>query len=95
MHQQIRGYAGEKPEKKLNVDFSENAIKQIEQQQIQYPKLKSLIVDILQLEPRPAYKNNNESKAEYAMKLYDFDLKWSADEEQAVVNSLTVLNNSN
>jgi len=46
--------------------------------------LKVLIIQILQLDPRPSYqqrhqsknKGDNESDRIYAMKLHDFDLKW-------------------
>ena len=83
------GYAEVKPEIKLSVMFSKNATRQIDEQQIKYPRLKSLIIEVLQLDPHPAYKNKN--KNEFAMKLYEFDLKWVVDGEQIVVNSLIVL----
>ncbi len=38
--------------------------------------LKTLIKQILQLDPRPSYQKNQKSDRIYAMKLYDFDLRW-------------------
>jgi hypothetical protein len=38
--------------------------------------LKTLIKQILQQDPRPSYQKQEKSDRIYAMKLYDFDLKW-------------------
>ena len=38
--------------------------------------LKSQIKQILELDPRPSYQKGEKSDRIYAMKLYDFDLKW-------------------
>jgi tRNA-Thr(GGU) m(6)t(6)A37 methyltransferase TsaA len=68
----------------LRVDFTEHAIKQCQriESALNQPKksinidLKKLIVQILQLDPRPSYQRQQVSDRVYAMKLYDFDLKW-------------------
>lgn len=38
--------------------------------------LKKLIVQILQLDPRPSYQQQQTSDRVYAMRLYNFDLRW-------------------
>lgn len=85
------GFAEAKPEVLYEVSFTEEAKLQCEQankrlKKIQNGKkqggwtLKSLVKQLLQLDPRPSYQNTDKNKGRndriYAMKLYDFDLKW-------------------
>ena len=85
------GYAAARPAASLDVSFSDDAKNQIEKQLHKYPLLEKLITDILQLDPRPAYQQGKKSHNEYAMRLYEFDLKWQVKDELLVVNSLTLL----
>ena len=82
------GFAKNKPEALLEVVFSEVAEAQCKQadQRIDHlnvgvcESVKTLIIQILQLDPRPSYQHKHQHKNEsdriYAMKLHDFDLKW-------------------
>lgn len=88
------GYAATKPEIRFKVVFSAEAITQIKQHEIMYPQLKILITEILQLDPRPAYQDKQQQKNDYAMKLYDFDLKWKVENDVVVVTALELLPNS-
>lgn len=85
------GYAVEKPEIKLQVDFSDEANVEIEKAEKKYPKFKNIIIEILQLDPRPAYQSTKQTKDEFAIKLYDYDLKWKVEGERVSVTSLTLL----
>lgn len=85
------GYAEERPEVTLNVEFSESAKEQIKNNISTYPQLEKLIIEILQLDPRPAYQQKKQIKNEFAMKLYEFDLKWRIENEHVLVTSLNVL----
>lgn len=85
------GYAIDKPEVKLQVDFSDEADIEIGNAENKYPKLKNIIIEILQLDPRPAYQGTKQTKNEFAIKLYDYDLKWFIENERVIVTSLTLL----
>lgn len=85
------GYATDKPETKLEVRFFEDVKADIKKHENKYPKLEQLIIQILQLDPRPAYKAEKQIKNEYVMKLYDFDLTWRVDNDQVTVTSLAIL----
>ena len=85
------GYATEAPEIKLKVVFSDDAKEQINQHIDTYPKLEILITEILQLDPRPAYQQDTQSKNNFAMKLYEFDLKWQIENDCVLVMSLNIL----
>jgi hypothetical protein len=53
-------------------------------------QIKNLIKQILQLDPRPSYQKTEKSGRIYAMKLYDFDLKWQyCDNNKIKVIALT------
>lgn len=70
-------YAPSAPKAMITVNFSEQARQQCEQQQQSLNiNLSKLITQILQQDPRPAYKTKNTDSRQYSMKLYDFDLRW-------------------
>ena len=85
------GYAEDKPTAKFEVDFSDDVKARLNYYNTKFPQLENLIVEILQLDPRPAYQQEKNMKNEFAMKLYDFDLKWRVEKELLVVTSLTLL----
>lgn len=68
------GYAEQPPEKKYQVSFAESAVQILEQEQSRYPQLQELIRQVLQLDPRPAY-SDDDARA-YAVRLYEFDVHW-------------------
>jgi len=84
------GYAIEQPETKLLVTFSEKALSEINTAEKYYPKFKLIIEQLLQLDPRPAYMDseNKNIKNEFAIKLYEYDLKWQVSNEKIVVTDL-------
>jgi len=74
-------FAQNRPEALLEVSFSDDALTQCEQFSKRLDcDLIVLITQILQLDPRPSYQRLNKkienNNRIYAMKLYDFDLKW-------------------
>lgn len=85
------GYANAAPERRMDVDISNAAYKDIESYSHQYPKLEKLIIEILGLDPRPAYQREKNIKSDFSMKLYEFDLKWKVEGNVAVVISLKTL----
>lgn len=83
------GYAHQAPESKFEIIFSEQVLYQIQSCSMQYPELQHIIISILQYDPRPAYRNKNTpANEEYAMKLYEFDVKWRISDDQIFVYSL-------
>lgn len=86
----IAGYATVRPEEKLTVVYSSEAKAEIKKVEDKYPKLKAIITEILQLDPRPAYHEKKQIKNTFAMKLYDYDLKWRVENEQIIVTALTL-----
>ena len=85
------GYAIEKPDSKFDVVFSEGVQEKIRKAEEKYPRLSIIITEILKLDPRPAYHDKKQIKKEFAIKLYDYDLKWHVDETAIIVTELTVL----
>ncbi len=69
------GFAPAAPETRLNVRFSETAQEQISAR-ADAARLRELIVQLLSLDPRPAYKKEEEPERIYGIRLYDFDLRW-------------------
>jgi tRNA-Thr(GGU) m(6)t(6)A37 methyltransferase TsaA len=70
------GYAGVPPEKKLRVEFSKRAaIQCVELANEHDVDMQTLIVQLLQNDPRPAYRAEKPGKMEYGFRLYNFDVK--------------------
>ena len=73
------GYAPACPESNLMIEFSQEASRERTAAELRLGKsLKKLIIEILQQDPRPQYQHQEQINSQriYAMKLYDFDLKW-------------------
>ena len=85
------GYAAEKPQPKLKVEFTEQAKAEINKSENKYPNIGKIIIEILQLDPRPAYQGKKQIKNEFAIKLYEYDLKWYVENEYVIVTALTLL----
>lgn len=79
------GYATEKPEIKFEVIFSDEVIIELSKIEEKYPEIRKIITEILQLDPRPAYQSKNK---QFAIKLYDYDLKWHIEEKTIIVTKL-------
>lgn len=85
------GYATEKPEIKFEVVFSEQVKNELKKAKIKHPEFDAIITEILQIDPRPAYQDKKQIKNEFAMTLYNYDLKWQVDKKQIIVTELTLL----
>ena len=75
--QAVSGYAPRAPKAAGQPVFSAEAEAQCQRYAQGYPQLRALIENLLQLDPRPAYRAQTGEEGEvYAMRLLDFDLKW-------------------
>lgn len=79
------GYAQGSPEPSLQVSLSTHAATQCASYENTFPNLVSLIIHVLELDPRPAYYDEDHSAKEFGMRLLDFDIKWRVDGEQVEV----------
>lgn len=71
------GFAEQAPAVHWSVIFSEQAKQQCQHQSQQLnTDIELLIRQILEQDPRPSYRANQEDHRIYAMKLYDFDVRW-------------------
>jgi len=80
------GFAQDKPKAIFTVVFSQQA--QIELQQIENSAtVEKVIKEILSLDPRPAYKNQQDNRI-YRTQLFDFDVHWQIQNKQLMVLAL-------
>ncbi len=79
------GYAATTPEPRLNVRFTPQAESQCLDHQAHYPQLRTLITQLLALDPRPAYYGSAETCTEFGMRLLDFEVQWQAEGQQVLV----------
>jgi tRNA-Thr(GGU) m(6)t(6)A37 methyltransferase TsaA len=79
------GYAASSPESQLQVSYTPQAETQCARYEESYPHLKSLIIKLLELDPRPAYYDAEQTRTEFGMRLLDFEIKWRVDGQQVSV----------
>ncbi len=75
--QATAGFAPTAPDAQQRVIFSAAASRQCEQKQLQWnTHVRLLVEQILSQDPRPSYQQGQQAGRVYAMRLYDFDLRW-------------------
>ena len=77
LSQASAGFAQDTPPAMQTVSFSALASAQCEQQQARWQtNMRRLVEQILSQDPRPSYQYGQPQGRVYAMRLYDFDLRW-------------------
>jgi len=83
------GYAGVPPEKKMQVEFSERAARQCGELTHEHcADVQALVVQLLQNDPRPAYRAEKPGKIAYGFRLYNFDVKCLVEGNMVRVDAL-------
>ena len=79
------GFAPEAPSSQLEVSFNAEASAACRRMQDRYPKLETLIVDILAQDPRPAYQAERNDGREYGFSLYDLNIRFRVERSEVEV----------
>ncbi|QUM82293.1 MULTISPECIES: tRNA (N6-threonylcarbamoyladenosine(37)-N6)-methyltransferase TrmO [unclassified Moritella] len=82
------GYATDAPIADMPVTFTDEALNQIAAQRKKHPELQTFIAQVLAQDPRPAYKKNKTTRQEYGVKLYDFNVRWTVEDNITTVFSV-------
>lgn len=82
------GYAAKAPQPKLRVEFSPQAQRQCDDYGARYPNLAALIIQMLTLDPRPAYRADDNGGRTFGCRLLDLDVKWCVTGEAVTVLAL-------
>lgn len=82
------GFADAPPAPSLRVDFTPEALDRCRELEGERPGLRELIEQILQYDPRPAYRKDQEVERIYGLRLFDLDVRWRAGEGWARVVEL-------
>lgn len=81
------GYASERPAALQTVNFTDNAIQSLEQMTDGSHK-RSVIREVLAQDPRPAYKKKAADNKEYAVHLFDLNVKFVFNEQIVTVTAI-------
>ncbi len=73
------GFAPEPPAPGMTVEFSPEALAVCQMRKHDLPHLESLIRQVLQNDPRPAYYGEKSRKNRFGTRLYDMDVQWESD----------------
>lgn len=75
------GFADSAPGAPLDVRFSAIARLQLQEWQSQYPHLEVLVTKVLRQDPRPAQHVRKDTRREFAMLLYDLNIRWCVEDQ--------------
>lgn len=74
------GFADSPPDARLQVVFDEAVEQRLRDEGEEGARLRALIEDVIALDPRPAYRQDETPGREYAMRLGDHDVRWRVNE---------------
>ncbi len=72
----LAGFAQSQPEPLMQIVFSDKALEFLTSVKTSHPDLQQLITEVLQQDPRPAYKKSKPDNKIYAVHLSDFNISW-------------------
>lgn len=73
----------------IEVTFCVQAEQDLENLKEKYPQLRQVISELLAQDPRPAYRGKKSDDKCYGVRIYDLNLKWQMDGEDAQVLSIS------
>ena len=83
------GFADRAPQGGIGVAFSAEAERFLTTlEEGEGRRLKRLIVQLLEQDPRPAYLENNPQQKEFGMRLFDYNIRWTLADASATVLSI-------
>lgn len=82
------GFAPEAPPAVLHVQFAEAAQAQLAPYLAQRPELERFIIAVLQQDPRPAVHVRQAQQRDYAMFLYDLNIRWQVNDDLCIVTAI-------
>ncbi|MGD8644008.1 MAG: tRNA (N6-threonylcarbamoyladenosine(37)-N6)-methyltransferase TrmO [Chromatiales bacterium] len=81
------GFAEQEPEPRLEVEWSPEAATALAELSAEYPQLRELIEQMLALDPRPAYADEDPARV-YGMRVYELDVRWRAERTGLIVTDI-------
>lgn len=72
------------PDARFNVIFTLRAEQQCHRYADRRPDLQRLIVEVLSLDPRPAYMSEKSGNRQFAIRLYELDVHWRVLSENSI-----------
>lgn len=84
------GYAQSKPEAGLHVQFTERAKATLKAESSQSPELKTLIIEVLRQDPRPAYHKDEPTPRSYGTALSNYNIRWHVRENIVFVEEISL-----
>ena len=79
------GFADQRPEQTLAVEFSAAAALFLQQHHAREPDLERQIREVLSQDPRPAYRRHSAEQQEYGMRFADYNIRWTVQAQRATV----------
>jgi len=82
------GFAMDPPSAGLAVAFSPQALSACRAKEADIPGLERFIVEMLQIDPRPAYFARDGRRRRFGMRIFDVDVQWECQGDRILVTAL-------
>lgn len=86
-------YAESAPKPLLEVSFEPSALDSLKQLVEDHSEVKQQIIEILQQDPRPAYKQKSTDDKVYGIRLYHLNIRWQINNQVCQVTEITFHDN--
>ncbi|MFO7766524.1 MAG: tRNA (N6-threonylcarbamoyladenosine(37)-N6)-methyltransferase TrmO [Pelovirga sp.] len=87
----LGGFANARPESRLDIDFTDEARQQLKDFAQHTPELETLIRETLCLDPRPAYRHQDNDQHAYGCLLDRYNVRWQIEGNRAIVNDIRMV----
>ncbi|MFH1152721.1 MAG: tRNA (N6-threonylcarbamoyladenosine(37)-N6)-methyltransferase TrmO [Pseudomonadota bacterium] len=84
------GFAEERPDMDMAVDFAPDAVLACQAADNEHPGFSELLAQLLRCDPRPAYHGSRPGVKEFGMALYDRNVRWTCDNDRICVTHVSM-----
>ncbi|MFO7812524.1 MAG: tRNA (N6-threonylcarbamoyladenosine(37)-N6)-methyltransferase TrmO [Pelovirga sp.] len=84
----LGGFADSRPQTRLDIDFTDVARQQLHDFAQHTPELETLLRETLCLDPRPAYRRQNDDQQAYGSLLDRYNIRWQIDGHRLIVSDI-------
>ncbi len=84
------GFAQTPPGRPLHITFSEQARQQLNHYRTESPALEKMLTEILTLDPRPAYRQNQNDDQDYGVRFDRYNVDWRVTGERLIVIDIQI-----
>jgi tRNA-Thr(GGU) m(6)t(6)A37 methyltransferase TsaA len=84
----VGGFAADRPRASLSIEFTAQAGQACSMLEKTYPGFRDLVIQVLRIDPRPAYVDKRSARTEFGVRLYDINVRWRVRQDTIIVHTV-------